>query len=129
MDIAAYIFIGLTALFHVGFFIAESIRFMEPKTLKKFDLDSTKGAIIKPWAFNQGFYNLFLALGLGYSLILFYMGKVESGLILASYLLLYIVCAGVVLRLSVPKYKVFALIQAVPAAFGLIALIMFQSGI
>ncbi|MDQ6657044.1 MAG: DUF1304 domain-containing protein [Actinomycetota bacterium] len=53
----------LAALVHVYIFVIESLRFVTPSTMKAFGVRSAEEAqIMKPWAFNQGFYNLFLAI-------------------------------------------------------------------
>lgn len=54
----------VAALLHVGFFVIESIRFRRPPTWRAFGVQSQEHAdAIAPMAFNQGFYNLFLAIG------------------------------------------------------------------
>jgi putative membrane protein len=96
--------------------------FMKERVFKKFGLNKEQASVVKVWAFNQGFYNLFLALGLFYSLFLLHGEYRESGKILASFILLLIVGAGVVLFASAPKKYPAAIMQAVPALLGLIAL-------
>lgn len=116
------IFMGITAILHILFFKLESIDFMKPETLKRFGLDEHSGEFVKTWAFNQGFYNLFLAIGLLYSIFLLFKGNVEKGVTLASFILLTIIGAGLVLYISVPAKFSAALIQAVPAVIALTAL-------
>ncbi|HVQ22191.1 MAG TPA: DUF1304 domain-containing protein, partial [Candidatus Saccharimonadia bacterium] len=54
----------VAALLHVGFFYLESIAFRRPTTWARFGIASQEQAeIVRPMAFNQGFYNLFLAVG------------------------------------------------------------------
>ena len=120
MVLFANIFVGLTAILHILFFKLESIDFMKPKTLRRFGLNSTSGAFVKTWAFNHGFYNLFLALGLLYSMFLINTGQIESGKVLANFILLLIVGAGVILAISAPKKYVAAITQAVPALLGIL---------
>ena len=53
------------ALIHVWFFALESVLFSRPTVFRRFGLRSAEdAAIVRPMAFNQGFYNLFLALGI-----------------------------------------------------------------
>ncbi|HEY3013597.1 MAG TPA: DUF1304 domain-containing protein [Nocardioides sp.] len=54
---------GLAALLHVYIFVIESLRFEAPSTLRAFGIRPEEAAVMKPWAYNQGFYNLFLAIG------------------------------------------------------------------
>ncbi|WP_280243949.1 DUF1304 domain-containing protein [Nocardia abscessus] len=51
------------ALLHVGIFVMESVRFADPAVHKGvFRVSEAELAAARPWAFNQGFYNLFLAM-------------------------------------------------------------------
>jgi putative membrane protein len=53
----------LAALVHVYIFVIESLRFTTPSTMRTFGIKSIEDArTMRPWAFNQGFYNLFLAI-------------------------------------------------------------------
>ena len=63
MLIAACVFAALAALVHVYIFVIESLRFETPSTLRTFGIRPTEAAVLKPVFYNQGFYNLFLALG------------------------------------------------------------------
>ncbi|MEV8377670.1 DUF1304 domain-containing protein [Kribbella sp. NPDC056861] len=64
MNTIAQIFVVLAGLFHLAVFALESLLFMRPSTYKRFLIrDETEANVAKSWAFNQGFYNLFLALG------------------------------------------------------------------
>ncbi|MEI9907361.1 MAG: DUF1304 domain-containing protein [Actinomycetota bacterium] len=65
------IFVGISVIFHAYVFVLESISWTKPKTWKTFGLPNQEHAdIIRPMALNQGFYNLFLALGAGVGLAL-----------------------------------------------------------
>lgn len=61
MSIAAQIFALLAALVHVYIFLMESFWWQRPATRKVFGLSEAEAAMTKQLAFNQGFYNLFLA--------------------------------------------------------------------
>ncbi|WP_194818107.1 DUF1304 domain-containing protein [Nocardia sp. XZ_19_385] len=55
---------GLAALIHLYIFTLESLRFTDRKVhAGLFLVDDTELEAVKPWAFNQGCYNLFLAIG------------------------------------------------------------------
>jgi len=57
-------FAALAAAIHVYIFVLESLRFDSPDTRKVFGVKNADQAEhVRPWAFNQGFYNLFLGLG------------------------------------------------------------------
>ena len=54
----------LAGLLHVAIFYLEAIAFSQPKIYRRFLVaDPNEAQTVKPWAFNQGFYNLFLAIG------------------------------------------------------------------
>jgi putative membrane protein len=64
MNPASQLFGVLAAALHVLIFCMESLWFMHPKIHKRFGATTTEGAEARRlFAFNQGFYNLFLALG------------------------------------------------------------------
>lgn len=54
---------GLAALVHVYIFVLESVRWQHPATRRIFATTAETAAVTAPLAYNQGFYNLFLAIG------------------------------------------------------------------
>ncbi|KAA1398222.1 DUF1304 domain-containing protein [Aeromicrobium ginsengisoli] len=64
MTVLALIFAGIAAALHILFFKLESLDWRKPRTWKTFGLASQEDAdTTASLAFNQGFYNLFLAVG------------------------------------------------------------------
>lgn len=64
MTIAALIVIALAGALHVYIFAIESVVWRSKRTWRIFGItDEASAEIARPWAFNQGFYNLFLAIG------------------------------------------------------------------
>lgn len=64
MTIASLVFALLAGLLHVFIFTMESVTWSRPETWKRFGVASQSDADTnKSMAFNQGFYNLFLAIG------------------------------------------------------------------
>ena len=59
----SYVFAALAALVHVYIFVLESVRWEHPRTRAVFGTTAETAAITRPLAYNQGFYNLFLAVG------------------------------------------------------------------
>lgn len=55
-------FTVLAALLHVYIFVLESFRWNEPSTRRTFGVSEADATVLAPMAFNQGFYNLFLAI-------------------------------------------------------------------
>jgi len=115
----------VAALLHVGFFYLESIAFRRPQTWARFGLASQEQAdVVRPMAFNQGFYNLFLALGVVGGLILVDFasgGAVSAGIGITKFALASMVLAGAVLLATGRRFRSAALMQAVPPALALLA--------
>lgn len=122
--VAGSLLIALAALFHVYFFTLESLTWRSPKTWKTFGLPSQEHAeIIRPMAFNQGFYNLFLALG---SLIGVAILSINStvGFTLMIFASSCMFGAGAVLFFSVKKSRKAAIIQAGPPLIGVLLVLI-----
>jgi putative membrane protein len=62
MIAAALIFAGLAALLHVYIWVMESFLWTSPRTRAAFGTTEDEAQTTKLLAFNQGFYNLFLAI-------------------------------------------------------------------
>ena len=80
MSIVAAVFVALAAFLHVYIFLMESIWWTRPATWKRFGVASQADAdATRPMAYNQGFYNLFLAGGAVIGLLLFFGGQSPAG--------------------------------------------------
>lgn len=55
-------FAVLAALLHVYIWVLESFRWNEPATRRTFGVSEEDARVLTPMAYNQGFYNLFLAI-------------------------------------------------------------------
>jgi putative membrane protein len=60
--ITGLVLAGLAALIHIYIFVLESLRWERPATRAAFGITAETAAATRPLAFNQGFYNLFLAI-------------------------------------------------------------------
>lgn len=121
------IFAGLAAAIHVYIFILESLRWDLPATRKAFGITSdAEAASTKPMAFNQGFYNLFLAIMVVGGMAVSLLGNTTVGATLLFAGAGSMVAAGLVLLLSSPTLAKAAFIQLSPPAmaiiFGILAL-------
>jgi len=127
-QVIGIIFVSVAALFHFYVFYLESLTWRTPKTWKTFGLPSQENAdIIAPMAFNQGFYNLFLALGSTVGLVLLGANStIAHTLIFTSSLSM--VGAGAVLFFSVKSSRRAAIIQAGPPLIGIVFLLLGLSG-
>ena len=62
MTLVAVVLAAGAALLHVYIWILESFRWTEPATRRTFGVSEADARVMESMAFNQGFYNLFLAL-------------------------------------------------------------------
>jgi putative membrane protein len=112
----------VAALIHVWFFVLESLWFSRPAVWARFGLKSDDEArTVRSFAFNQGFYNLFLAVGVGIGLVLAGSGDPVSGRAIVLFACGSMVAAGVVLVLHNRSFLQAALIQVVPALVAIVA--------
>lgn len=112
----------IAGLLHVYIFVLESVRWRHPSAWRKFGISSQEHAnIIRPMAFNQGFYNLFLAAGviIGLSLSGTLVGY---GMIVLA--LAIMVLAAVVLVVTNRSLWIAALVQGLPPFLALLTLPM-----
>ena len=123
MLIAAQLVAGLAAVLHVVFFVFESLLWTRPEVYARFGIGSREQAeTIRPMAFNQGFYNLALAVGLFVGIVM--LGRDGAAGVVGKTLVLFatacMVVAGVVLASTGRSYWRAAAIQLVPAALALV---------
>ncbi|HEY6570228.1 MAG TPA: DUF1304 domain-containing protein [Candidatus Limnocylindrales bacterium] len=115
MHLIAVVAALVAAAIHLWFFVLESVQFTQPKVYARFGLHSAEdAAIVRPMAFNQGFYNLFLAIGTVVGLVLVAAGQVDAGRAIVLFACATMVGAGVVLLASNRRFLVGASIQALP---------------
>jgi putative membrane protein len=124
--IIATVFAALAALLHVYIFVMESVQWTQPRVWKRFGVpDQAAADTTKPMAYNQGFYNLFLAIGAILGLVLFWAGGGESalrvgGVTLVLFSLGSMVAASLVLLTSGRTYLRPALIQGTLPLIGFV---------
>lgn len=122
--VAGSVFAVVAALIHVYIFVLESVQWTKESTRKVFGVKSEQDAeLMKTLAFNQGFYNLFLALGVATGLVLLYTGgAVQGGFGIVLFALSSMVLAAAVLVTSNPKALRSALIQGGAPLVGVVLL-------
>ncbi|MDQ2670457.1 MAG: DUF1304 domain-containing protein [Gemmatimonadota bacterium] len=124
--IVGSVFVFLAAVIHLFIFFLESIVWSKPSTWKRFGLKTQAEAdIVRPMAFNQGFYNVFLAIGAGVGLVM--LGSpawAQGGLALAIFACASMVLAAAVLITSSPKLWRAALVQGVAPLLGIAFLVI-----
>ena len=126
MPLIAQVLALVAAAIHVLFFYLESVTFTRPATWARFGLRSQEQAdIVRPMAFNQGFYNLFLAGGVVLGLALVAAGSVEAGRAIVLFACACMVLAGTVLLATSRALARSAVIQLVPPALAILAALLF----
>jgi putative membrane protein len=109
------LFAALVAVIHAYVFFLESLAWGRPRTNKLFRVSESDAEKLRKFAFNQGFYNLFLAIEIFGGLGLRFAGHGLEGNALVDFGALSVFGAGVVLFASDTSLKRPALIQALPA--------------
>lgn len=118
----------VAAVIHVVIFGMESLWWTTPPIRARFRQSPEQAATTKVLAFNQGFYNLFLALGTLAGLALVWTGHPGMGVTLVAWNCLFMLGAAIVLALSAPQMLRGALIQGTaPFVFLLLAAIEWLS--
>ena len=114
----------VAALVHTWFFVLESLWFMRPTVYRRFGIASEADAqIVRSFAYNQGFYNLFLAAGIAVAVALVGTGDAVSGRAIALFGCGSMVAAGIVLYLYNPRFLRAAAIQVVPPLVAILAIL------
>lgn len=129
MLIAGFILAAVAAALHVYIFWMESVAWEGPAARKTFGIGTDEEArLTKPLAFNQGFYNLFLAIITLHGVVLAATGGADSGSAtsVAGLTLIFtgvasMTAAALVLLLSSKEHRAAALKQGTLPALALIA--------
>jgi putative membrane protein len=122
MHVIAIVAALVAAAIHAWFFVLESVRFTSPTVFTRFGIRSAEdAAIVRPMAFNQGFYNLFLAIGIVGGLALVASARVDAGRAVVVFACACMVGAGVVLLITNRRFLAAASIQAVPPLIAIVA--------
>jgi putative membrane protein len=118
----ALIAAAIAAAIHVFFFVLESIRFRQPATWRRFNVESQRDAdLLGPMAFNQGFYNLFLAVGASAGIGAVLMGSTEIGRTLVLFTCGSMALAGLVLVVTDRRLIGSAVIQSTAPVVAIVA--------
>ena len=115
MDIVAGILVGLVAALHLYFLVLEMFLWTTPTGRRAFGLEAAFAEQSKSLAANQGLYNGFLVAGLVW-------GLVADRTDVTVFFLVCVIVAGLYGAATVSK-KIL-LVQAVPAALALVAVLL-----
>ena len=121
MTAVALVFAGLAALLHVYIWVMESLTWTSPRTRATFGTSAAEAEATQELAFNQGFYNLFLALLTAGGIVAFSADDDRIGATLVFAGAGSMVAAGLVLLLSSPDKARAAITQL---AFPAVAVVL-----
>jgi putative membrane protein len=127
MTAVALVLAGIAAALHVFIWTMESITWKQPATWKRFGLESQADAdTTAPMAYNQGYYNLFLAVVAIVGIVLVAADRDDAGWALAIAACGSMVAASLVLLTTGPGYGRAAATQgtipAVAVVFAVLAI-------
>ncbi|MBZ4487560.1 DUF1304 domain-containing protein [Microbacterium sp. cx-55] len=126
MIIVGLVFAALAALLHVYIFWLESIAWTSDRARRTFGTTPQEAQATRSLAFNQGFYNLFLAIAAALGIVFFAAGATAIGATLVFVGTGSMVAAALVLLLSDRSKTRAALTQM---AFAVIAVVALAVGI
>ena len=122
MPTLAVLAAAIAAGVHVWFFALESLLFERPTVFRRFGVRSAEdAAIVRPMAFNQGFYNLFLAVGIAGGLLLIAAGQETTGRAIVLFACACMVGAGIVLLATNRRFLAAVALQAGPPLVAIVA--------
>ena len=122
MPLVAQLAALLGAAIHVWFFVVESLLFGRPGVAARFGLRTEEQiAAVRPMAFNQGFYNLFLAIGIAAGVAQIAAGADVAGRAVVLFCCLCMLWAGIILLVTSRRFLQAALVQLVPPLIAIVA--------
>jgi putative membrane protein len=113
---------SVAALAHVGFFVLESLLWTKPAGRKIFGTTEAEAETIKFMAFNQGFYNLFLAIGAACGVGLVASGRPETGRPVIVFACACMLGAAAILATGGKRFARGVAMQGLPPLIALVAL-------
>jgi putative membrane protein len=102
MQVLWRVLAGFGVAFHLLAFVMESLLWMHPKVHARFGQDLEGAETMRVLFFNQGFYNLFLALGCAAGIALV-SRRPAVGQTLVTFACLSMAGAGLILAVSAPE--------------------------
>jgi putative membrane protein len=122
----ALVLAGLAALLHVYIFWLEALAF-DTAGRKAFGVSADDAAVMKPWAYNQGFYNLFLAIGTAVGIAIAHSNR-DAGVALVVLGVGSMLAAALALVTSDPSKARGAVVQGTVPAICLVLLAVWGLG-
>jgi putative membrane protein len=122
--IAGLVVASLAALLHVYIFVMESVTWTSPRTRAVFGLTEQEAQATALMAFNQGFYNLFLAIVTAVGVVLVATGPAAAGHALVLAGTGSMLAAAVVLLVKSPDKARAAITQGVLPLVAVLVLVL-----
>lgn len=127
MHLISKILITLASLLHVLIFAMESLFFLNENVYSRFKIGSLEHAqIVQAFAYNQGWYNLFLAIAALVGVFFAKQLKPNVGNTLAWYACLSMLAAALVLIISSPAMARAAIIQGLFPTLAILSFFIFK---
>ncbi len=124
MTVVGMVLAVLAAALHVYIFYMESLAWTSPRVRATFGTSEEEAKSTKELAFNQGFYNLFLAMSVLIGVALFFFGQPTIGLTLVFVGIGSMCAAALVLWCSSPGKRRAATTQGTLPALGILFLLL-----
>jgi putative membrane protein len=124
MITAALVFAALAAVLHVYIFAMESLMWTSARTRATFGTTPEEAETTKLLAFNQGFYNLFLAIVTGVGIVAVALGHKAVGAALVFAGVGSMAAAAIVLLVSALDKARAALVQGTFPAIAVVLLVI-----
>ncbi|MEU7960878.1 DUF1304 domain-containing protein [Micromonospora humida] len=122
MVVAGLVLAGIAGLIHVYIFYLESVVWTSARARAVFGTSREEAEVTRQLAFNQGFYNLFLAVAIVVGIVAYAVGAHAVGATLVFVGAGSMIAAGLVLLVSAPSKASAALKQLVPPLLAVVAL-------
>ncbi|WP_016882283.1 MULTISPECIES: DUF1304 domain-containing protein [unclassified Rhodococcus (in: high G+C Gram-positive bacteria)] len=126
MVAAGLVLAALASALHVYIFVLESVLWTSPRTRATFGTSAEEAGATKELAFNQGFYNLFLAIVTAVGIVAVIIGATAVGAALVFAGAASMLLAALVLLLSSPDKARAAITQG---TLPLLAVILLALGL
>lgn len=128
MAIIGSVLIAAAAVVHLAFFALESVLWSAPGVWRRFGFTSQRDAdVVRSMAYNQGFYNLFLAGGAVVGLALYWTTLRQVGFGLIFFCAVCMVLASLVLVTTGRRFWGAALVQGVLPLAGMILFVIAEN--
>lgn len=123
MNLVTQTFAILAGIVHMGAWLLESVLWRRPATQRLMTGRVDESRTLWLFAFNQGFYNLFLAAGPAAGLLLVQTGNEGAGRALVIYACAFMALCGLVLVTTDRRFWLAALVQGVPPLLAIAAVL------